>query len=250
MKLDLCLIASDLNETYYGLFPFVKDAWNNIIGIPVKLILIADFIPTSLQNYSDDIILFKPIQNIHTAFIAQNIRLLFPSLIKDKNIIISDMDIIPLKKTYFIDSIINIHDNFIIYRDAYIKQNMYAMCYCAGHTNDWYKLFNINNEHDIINTLKEWYNNSFNGQKNCDGWFTDQLKLFKHINNTNINFTVLKDCDIGYKRLDKRDKDYIVKNTAEIYTNIKNGLYSDFHVIRPYYKYISLIKQIIKFAKN
>ena len=30
MHIDFCLLASDLNDNYYGLYPYVKKAWKKI----------------------------------------------------------------------------------------------------------------------------------------------------------------------------------------------------------------------------
>ena len=47
------------------------------------LILINDKIPDYLLKYKNDIILFKPIENMNTAFQAQCIRLLYPCLLNN-----------------------------------------------------------------------------------------------------------------------------------------------------------------------
>lgn len=246
MHIDFCLLASDLNETYYGLYPYVKKAWKKF-GVETKLILIAENIPDLLKPYQSDIILFKPIENLHTAFQAQTIRVLYPCLFENKNIIISDMDIIPLSKNYFFGKINEIsEDKFIVYRDAYIEDEMYATCFHLANSKIWKSIFSINNEKELIERLKNWYNPEYNGKKNCQGWFTDQKMLFKYLNTIGKNYLVLlKDKDLNFNRLDKRKKKFIIENLEFVYNNIKNKQYTDFHVIRPYYKYTCIINKII-----
>lgn len=82
MKLSCALIASNDNPLYLDFWPIVKKAWNDIVGIDCKLVLVSDNIPDVYQN-DKDIILFKPIGNINTAFIAQNIRLFYPALLNN-----------------------------------------------------------------------------------------------------------------------------------------------------------------------
>ena len=145
MYIDQCIVSSDLNKNYVGLYPFVKKAWEKL-GVKTMLILIANEIPNHLIEYRDDIILFEPIENIHTAFQAQTVRLLYPALISNKNIIVSDVDIIPLNKNYFIDSIKSIsNDSHIIFRNSYIERNMYTLCYHLSNSNTWKNIFNISN---------------------------------------------------------------------------------------------------------
>lgn len=246
MHIDFCLLASDLNDNYFGLYPIIKNAWLKL-GIETKLILISNYIPEILIKYSNDIILFEPIPNIHTAFIAQVIRLLYPCLFEKKNVIISDMDIIPLNKKYYLDNIEKISDDkIIIYRDAYIDNKMYSMCYVLANSDLWRKTFYIRNVYDIKKKLIKWYSKDYNGQKNCTGWFTDQKKLFKYLNKfSSDKIVVLKDKDTGFKRLDKRQKKFILENLNCIYDNVKNKQYTDFHVIRPYYKYLHIINKIV-----
>jgi len=242
MHIDFCLLASDLNDNYYGLYPYVKKAWKKI-GIETKLILISDYIPDNLKQYECDITLFKPIENIHTAFQAQTIRLLYPCLFDNKNIIISDMDIIPLSKLYFTEKIKNYsNDRFIVYRDAYIQNNMYAACYNLANSTIWKRIFSVNNENDVIQQIKSWYDPVYDGKKNCQGWFTDQKMLFKYLNTKGKAFlTILKDKELNFSRLDKRNRKYIVENLSLVYNDIKNKCYTDF----PYHKYIDIINSVI-----
>lgn len=246
MYIDLCIVSSDLNKNYIGLYPFVKKAWGKL-GVKTLLILVANGIPDHLIEHKDDIILFEPIENMHTAFQAQTVRLLYPALIPNKNIIVSDIDIIPLNKNYFIDNIKLVPNNsHIIFRDSYIKQNMYAVCYHLSNSNVWKNIFNISNIDEIRNTMRNWYNIEYSGEKNCAGWFTDQYMLYKYINqNISNSVVVLKDADMNFKRLDKREKKYIVDNKDTVLNDVQNNIYTDFHVIRPYQKHISLINNII-----
>jgi len=246
MYIDLCIVSSDMNKNYVGLYPYVRKAWNKL-GIKTMLILVSDVIPNFLIEYKDEIILFEPIKGIHTAFQAQTVRLLYPSLIHNKNVLISDMDIIPLSKKYFVDNIRDIQENnHIIFRNSYMEQNMYAVCYHLSHSDIWKKIFNISNLDDIKNTMIKWYDPNYTGSKNCTGWFTDQLVLYTYINqNIPDQKIILDDNKSGFKRLDKRNKQYIVSNREDILKDINKSVYSDFHVIRPYYKHIPLINNII-----
>ena len=101
MIITKCLVASDLNPTYYTFFPLVKQYWKNMVNISAIMILVADEIPDNLRNFKDNIILFKPIENVNTAFQAQCIRILYPCLLENEYIIISDMDLIPLNSKYY-----------------------------------------------------------------------------------------------------------------------------------------------------
>ena len=171
------LVSSDMNKNYLSFFPIVHLLWNKLIGIKVKLILINNIIQKYLEKYKDDIILFRPIKNMNTAFQAQCIRLLYPCLFKDDDIIlISDIDILPINKSFFN---IKVKDKFIIMRDAYQTQNMFGMCHNIAKSIIWRQVFKVYNEKDIILRLKDWYNKDYKINKVNQYWYTDQKKLIK-----------------------------------------------------------------------
>lgn len=252
MKIDIVLTACNLNTYYLNLYPYVYNVWKEKFKLDLYLILISDEIPENLKSYEKFIILFKPITDINTCYIAQVIRILYPCLFENLNVLITDIDIIPISRKYFLESIEEYsNDKFISYTDRYIKNNMIAICYNVANSFTWKKIFNINNVDDIVNILKKNYIHGYNGGKNCDGWYTDQKLLFDYITEyKNIDLTsviILKDEHIGYKRLDGKS----AAKLNEIKTNKKNILesintFSDFHIIRNYHVNIKLLEDIIE----
>ena len=84
--------------------------------VDVKIILISNNIPLNLIQYKNNIILFKPIHNISTNFMSQYIRLLYPSILNYTNgVMITDIDMIPMNRTYYSINIESIADNKFIY---------------------------------------------------------------------------------------------------------------------------------------
>lgn len=252
MKIDIVLTSCNLNNYYLNLYPYVYKIWKERFGLDLHLILISDTIPDNLIEYEKFIILFKPINKINTTYIAQVIRILYPCLFDDLNILITDIDIFPISKEYFLTSIENYpNDKFIAYTNRYIKNNMIAICYNIANSNIWKKIFNINNVHDINNILILNYNEKYTGTKNCEGWYLDQQLLYKYImdyKKNNIEQVIfLNDIDIGYKRLDGKSANKLLeikKNQSCILENIHT--YSDFHIIRNYNSNLELFENIIQ----
>jgi len=240
MKIDLVLTAGNIHPHYTHLYPLVYKIWKKHFNLDCYLILISENIPDYLNDFKDYIILWNHNSELSDIYVAQVIRILYPALFPDKNILITDLDIFPVKYTYFITPIEKYPDNyFISYTDRYIKNNMLAICYNIAKGSIWGEIFNIKNKEDIINRLNEWYTKCYTGIKNCPGWYTDQQKLFTFIkkwNNYKTNVIILKDKDIGFKRLHNRQRDKVklVKNFEEICKNIHT--YSDIHAIKPYHK--------------
>ena len=109
--------------------------------VHIKIILIADSIPDDLLEYQKYFILFQPIENVSTSFTSQYIRLLYPSLLTgyQNGIMITDIDIVPLNKKYYIQNIVDIPDNkFVSYRgNKGNKYNQIIMCYNIAKNNTW-----------------------------------------------------------------------------------------------------------------
>lgn len=256
MKIDIVLTACNTNPYYLNLYSYVSKVWKEKFNLNLYLILIADSIPDNLIQYNDYIILFEPIPNINTCYIAQVIRILYPCLFENFNVLITDIDIIPISPKYFIKSIEKYtNDKFITYTDRYINSNMMAICYNVANSKTWKKIFNINNINDIKNFLILKYNVNYDGKKNCDGWYSDQKILFEYLMNyskKNVNeLIILNDNDIEYKRLDGKSAtklNNIKTNKNNILSNILT--YSDFHIIRNYNTNLDLFEEIINKILN
>jgi len=236
------LVSSDMNKNYLSFFPIVHLLWNKLIGIKVKLILINNIIPKYLEKYKDDIILFRPIKNMNTAFQAQCIRLLYPCLFKDDDIIlISDIDILPINKSFFN---IKVKDKFIIMRDAYQTQNMFGMCHNIAKSIIWRQVFKVYNEKDIILRLKDWYNKDYKINKVNQYWYTDQKKLFEYLSKYD-NKIILKDKNTKYKSFDLKRIDnliYFIEKPDKLLKNLNS--YTNIHCNKPYYY---LVYKLLKY---
>ena len=252
MLLDLCLVSCDLNPLYYDFYPMIRKFWKSVVGIDCILILVAEDVPYTLREERDSIILFPPLPNIPTAFQAQCIRLLYPCILTEyKGIIISDMDIIPLDKRFFVDTIKDVKDDvFCIYRDVISEHKQYPMCYCAGSSATWNSIFKIRIIHDLRERIISWYckDDYQISSANSEMWAQDQLQLYKYVSaveETKTSVIKFTDKDTNFVRLDRGDIDFISKNKEEIKTQIEYGKFSDFHLPRPYSTYKSLFDQIL-----
>jgi hypothetical protein len=247
MKLSCALVSSNDLELYLDFWPIVKKAWNNVVDIPVKLVLVADKIPDIYAN-DPDIILFKPPKGMHTGFISQCIRLFYPALLDyNGGIIISDMDMIPTNNTYYHNNIKSFDTSkFINYRDC--LQGEYPMCYNVATNKVWSEIFNINTLDDVYTRLEQLYKTTnYSGIHGGAGWSTDQVYLYNTVNSWNNqtkNLVLLNDSKTGFKRLDRADRD--IKNLdSQRKQLVKNYFYADYHMLRPYKQYKQINDEII-----
>lgn len=262
MILTDVLTATDLNPMYYKFIPIFIKAWKKLFPeINIHIILIANEIIEELQLYKEYIKLFSPIEGIKTAFIAQNIRLFYPALIDASGgILITDMDMIPMGRSFYINSIKDISDNkFICYRPLNcVGLNEMVICYNIAHKNIWKEIFDIYSINDIKNILIKNYtyyvgNNIQNYGHHYKGWIGDQLYLYKKTqewNKKTNNLIILNNQihvimgNIPYIK----ESYYRLWQTFpnEIEIMIKNDIMVDFHMPRPYQKNKNIIDAIVR----
>lgn len=247
MTIKTCLVACDGNSDYYGFFPLVSKFWKQFVNVETVLILVADEIPAGLKEFESNIILFKPIPNIPTAFQAQCIRLLFAGLLRvDGGVIISDMDLLPTNSSYYLQSIAAISEyKFVVYRDCLAEQQQYPICFCLARPEIWRLIFNVHSVADIYRTLKSWYRGNYKiGDPHSTGWATDQIKLYQIVQKWPELLVKLTDEQTGFRRLDRSELTNIIAEKRLYKQRLFEGYYSDFHLPRPVTKYKYLFMEL------
>ena len=237
MKLDCILTATNDNPLYQDFITLFIKSWSKLYhNIDVKVILISDIIPDKIKEYTNNIILFKPIDGISSAFVSQYIRLLYPCILDYNNsIMITYIDMIPLNNTYYTKNIEK-YDNskFIYLRNVLLDQKQIAMCYNVATNYVWRSIFNIYSIEDIVFKLtNKFYSIHYVDGPGKSGWSTDQLDLYSEIMNwkkKSTDFIIMDDRLTGFKRLNR--------NTFNLNNDIKNkissGYFIDYHCYRPY----------------
>jgi len=239
MKLDCVLTAVNDNPLYLEFIPIFINTWNKLYpNVDVKIILISNKIPELYMDYKDNIILFEPIESVITSFTSQYIRLLYPCILNYKNgVMITDIDILPMNRTYYTEHIKQIdNDKFIYLRDKVCFEcNQIAMCYNIATPDIWRDVFGINSIDDIKNIIYNIYkNNDIKEGHGNSGWSIDQQDLYKRVmywNDKTHNLVCISEDITKFNRLD-RSKFFDI-NDDYIRKNIINGLYSDYHCYRP-----------------
>jgi hypothetical protein len=232
MKIGTVLTACDLNPLYCDFIPPFIKAWKTLFPeIDVVVVLVAEEVPDTLKEYSSYIRISKPIEGIHTAFHAQCIRLLYPRHIdNDKGVLITDMDMLPMNRSYYEKSVADLSDSmFIAYRDICLPHEI-PMCYNIATPNTWKVVFGDKTDEE---TLREWYNPIYDGVHGGKGWNTDQIILINAYKEYTGPKIILNDRITGYNRLDR-----VINNQFSdlniLKKLIESGMYTDYHCLRPY----------------
>lgn len=242
MKLDCVLTAVNENKLYLDFIPIFIKTWNKLYPhIDVKIVLISKEIPEDLILYKNNIIIFKPIEDVLTSFTSQFIRLLYPCILDYKNaVLITDMDMLPMNSTYYTKNIVEFDNNkFIYYRDnVCFEFKEIAMCYNVATPIIWKDIFKVNSIDDIANVIKETFiKNIIKEGHGNTGWSTDQITLYNKImewNKKTNNFICLNEKQTLFNRLDRNTFDISNVNVRE---NITSGKYTDYHCYRPMSQY-------------
>jgi hypothetical protein len=242
MRIGTVLTATDSNPLYLEFIPMFIRSWKILFPeVNIIIVLISDTIPSEIEECKEYIHLVKPIPNMHTAFQAQCIRLLYPATIdRTDGVIISDMDMVPLNRTYYEEPIKHLDDSaFISYRNLLLPYEI-PMCYNIASPSTWKRVFS----NDI---LEKWYEEViYDGNHGGTGWNTDQIKLVQRYN----EYTGLKYVLDDSARMNRLDREDILKKDIKYVKNqIQLRKYSDYHCLRPYSKYKTENDEIVETLK-
>jgi hypothetical protein len=250
MKIDCVLTACNANPLYEEFIPLFIKAWRKLMPeIDIKIIYIHHEIPAHLQPYAQYITLFQPIDSISTAFTSQYIRLLYPCLLNYTNgVLITDIDILPMNRAYYVNNITQYtNDAFIYYRHVLMMEyREIAMCYNVATPAVWKQIFNVCCYEDIQKEIASVYDSAYTGVPGSRGWNIDQTDLYKRVhawNATTKQFVYLRDDETGFRRLCRSSFHGIM--TQDLCHKIKGGYFSDYHALRPYSRYKSVNDFII-----
>jgi len=117
MKIDYAIISSDSNPMYLDFWPIVSKLWKQKFNIEPILIYIDEEKDKEISEEYGTVLRLTPLENIPLYIQTLWSRYWLPSLYPNKTCIISDIDMLPLSKEYFIDKIKEIPD------DKYVHLN-------------------------------------------------------------------------------------------------------------------------------
>lgn len=211
--LNRVIVSCDSHPDYLDFWPLVVSAWKKI-DVKVTLVLIEKSHENiEVDETIGDVIRLKlEDDSVHSAFAAQAVRLLAPCLYPDENIIIADIDIIPLSKKYFFKNLCRgPEDSFIEYRYGCVGGDQVAMCWNVAKGSVWGNIFNVEATMEdykdvFVDKLKEWNPQSYKpiSQGVSSEWFTDQRLLHKYLSEWGGQHVKLTDAMCGHRRLDHR----------------------------------------------
>jgi hypothetical protein len=144
MNIDYVILSSDQNENYKPFYPIVSKKWNSF-GLKVFYIEIVQ--ETESDVFDNEFGLIKkidadkidvevplPFSRVlsKTAFLSQISRLYAYRYLDNKNVLLSDVDMYPLNKDFFINNVKNIDNTKIV---SYTQKcPHYPICYILANS--------------------------------------------------------------------------------------------------------------------
>jgi hypothetical protein len=235
MKLSCALVACNENPNYLEFWPYVKRAWWEIVGIPCVMVYVGTELPAHLKD-DPSVLHFPPIAEWPTATQAQVIRLLYPALLKcDGAVVLSDMDIIPLQRDFFVEGFGQFKDDQVVsLRGIDENEQQIYMCYVGATPKTWAELFQIGSMDDIVNCMRQLASQvKSDGEHGGYGWCTDQRLLYTVVKNwqtTQPNRVGLIPWTAEFPRLDRDAPEKWLHLHDELKTELQSKQYVDFHM--------------------
>jgi hypothetical protein len=238
LRLTHALVACDLNARYLELWPTVRRAWSELVGLEPVLVLVArpDEIPAALREDSD-VIRLEPLPALHTAFQAQCVRLLSPALVEtDGGVVVADVDMAPLSGRYFTRPASHVGaDDFIAYRNVTVDLGEIPICYNAARPSTWSAVFGVRSLDDVRLRLEEWGRGvAYDGVHGGSGWTTDQRILYRTLcerGRRSRDVWLLDDDYTGFRRLERASLEKWGDLPSFARADLARGRYSDFHCL-------------------
>jgi hypothetical protein len=236
MKPQYAMLSCDNNQDYLDYWPLVAHAWKHHMGVEPVLCYIGTEPIKDLQKHGT-VISFAPLSDIPLPFQAQWAR--FWATIKFQNsvCVISDIDMIPLSRKYFVETLEGIDE------DQYVHLNPCVDHYSHGHlpacyhvakgalftqihtlTDDW------RGSCEMVLKFNDQTPSTFNRCGRPAYWFADELysshKISQHTQQSIFTF-LPRDTAYRGRRIDRSNWTYQLKD-------LKNNCYYDAHCPRPY----------------
>lgn len=222
---------------YLDFWPLVSKVWTQRFGIRPLLVYIDEDHSIPIDTTYGSVIKMKPVPNIPVYLQCQWVRFWITTQFPDKICMTSDIDMLPISKSYFIDTIASLPDDFYVHLNANVQygdQPLYLpVCYHVAKGSFFRDLFSLHTSWEesarMIATLpieQNDYNKTIEYLADKPQWGIDELYTTTCV----VNYpekSRIRLVNRTHFRIDRSDwvwSEHLINMDA----------YADSHSLRPY----------------
>jgi len=127
MRIDFAIHSSDSNPFYLDFWPIVSKLWAEVFQIRPVLVYIDENHDIPIDTTYGNVVKMKPVEGIPVYLQCLWVRYWIPSQFPDKVCMISDIDMLPVSRRYFINQIRLVPDDKYVHLNP-LRQYM-PSCY-------------------------------------------------------------------------------------------------------------------------
>jgi hypothetical protein len=227
MNIDYIVISSD-DSHYIDFYKPVARMWKNL-GFKTLMLHITDDESTTHNEYG----IYKRIKKhkkYPTGWQAQLVRLYSYEMFSNSNLLLSDIDMLPLSKEYFTSNSLDISDDCVLNYSGqpYDDSPNFPMCYILGSGKVMKDVLKLP---ETFESFLEQVENECSVQ-----WNSDENYLYNHLSKYQKLISLPKrNC---HSRIDRSNWNYDINRLLA-------GEYFDSHLLRPYKKFATEIDNLI-----
>lgn len=247
MKIDKAIVSSDDNPFYLDFWPLVSRVWKEKFGITPVLLYVSDSEYEPTTEYGE-VYKYKPVEGVPVYLQTLWVRYFHPSTEPETTWAISDIDMFPVSREYFLDRVSSIEDNSYVHLDPSIGEyKKFPSCYHIAKGSVFTDVLDLPLDWE----MSAWQVHSSNLGSDPGGhltgktsWFADeQYATNKILQKINIGYNNIKFIERDGGRYGHRlDRSNFVYDTSML---DRNEFY-DCHSIRPYSQYKNQIDKLVE----
>ena len=247
MKIDLVIHSSDSNPFYLDFWPLVSRVWKEGFGLEPILLYIDENHDIPISEAYGKVIKMKPVPNVPKYLQCLWIRYWYPSQVPDSVCMISDIDMFPVSKNYFIRQIVGIPDTKYVHLNP--SHEFLPSCYHIAKGSLFKEVLNLEPTwEESVTALhnRELGHNCFDGTnpilKDKLQWGSDEEYATRKIRGY-PDQSLFVMIHRTHQRIDRSHWVYSI-------ANIRRDVYADSHSIRPYSAYKGEVDWLVNILLN
>ena len=252
MKIDKVVLGSDDNPFYLDFWPIVSRIWRLKFGIEPILYLFTDNTKLEISEEYGKVYYNKILPDVPINVQAQWCRYWAPSTDLDATWMISDIDMLPISKHYFINLIADVPDDKLCNTNSQVIGG-FSACYNIAKGKTFKEILGLPDTfEESVKKTKFWENDFVHNIEDGKGnlirrtnWCTDETysnSVFREYHAKDPTRLVIKDRPGGFcaRRLDRGNEWGLWRDEL-----VLQEYYLDAHCPRPYGSYKNSIDKLV-----